>query len=70
MRSLALAVIASLLCLLAGPVRAAPARPTTRETFERGRTAFGRAEYRRAIEILNPLVYPEVLLDRDRKSVV
>jgi len=69
MRSLALAVIASLLCLLVGPVRAAPARPTTREAFERGRTAFGRAEYRRAIEILNPLVYPEVLLDSEGEVV-
>jgi len=69
MRSLALAVIASLLCLLVGPVGAAPARLSSREAFERGRTAFGRAEYRRAIEILNPLVYPEVLLDSEGEVV-
>ena len=40
-----------------------------RETFERGRTAFGRAEYKRAIEVLNPLLYPEVVLDSEGEVV-
>ena len=60
--------------LAAALVVAAPARPpetraTPRESFERGRTAFGRAEYKRAIEILNPLLYPEVLLDSEGEVV-
>src|SRR5262249_24563985 len=37
--------------------------------FDRGRTAFGRAEYGRAIEILHPLLYPEVLLDSEGEVV-
>jgi hypothetical protein len=43
--------------------------PTPRQAFDRGRTAFGRAEYGRAIEILNPLLYPEVLLDSEGEVV-
>jgi Tetratricopeptide repeat len=64
-----------LLAALAGALLAAtPARPPTpratpREAFDRGRTAFGRAEYRRAIEILHPLLYPEVLLDSEGEVV-
>jgi hypothetical protein len=55
---------------ISATLRAAPAAPSTpREAFERGRTAFGRAEYRRAIEILNPLVYPEVVLDSEGEVV-
>jgi hypothetical protein len=42
---------------------------TPREAFDRGRTAFGRAEYKRAIEILHPLLYPEVLLDSEGEVV-
>jgi tetratricopeptide (TPR) repeat protein len=65
-----LAALAALLCA-AFPLRAgaAPARQTPREAFDRGRTAFGRAEYHRAIEILNPLLYPEVLLDSEGEVV-
>jgi hypothetical protein len=48
---------------------AAPARDTPHETFDRGRTAFGRAEYKRAIEILKPLLYPEVVLDSEGEVV-
>ncbi|HVV16664.1 MAG TPA: hypothetical protein VHH90_05610 [Polyangia bacterium] len=60
------AIVFSILSTL----RAAPAaQPTPREAFERGRTAFGRAEYRRAIEILNPLLYPEVVLDSEGEVV-
>jgi hypothetical protein len=60
-----------LLCA-AVPLRAGAApgpRQTPREAFDRGRTAFGRAEYHRAIEILNPLLYPEVLLDSEGEVV-
>jgi len=63
-----------LLAALAGALFAAtPTRPsphaTPREAFDRGRTAFGRAEYKRAIEILHPLLYPEVLLDSEGEVV-
>jgi hypothetical protein len=64
-----------LLAALAGAlVAATPARPveqhaTPHEAFDRGRTAFGRAEYKRAIEILHPLLYPEVLLDSEGEVV-
>jgi hypothetical protein len=64
-----------LLAALAGALFAAtPARQPTphatpREAFDRGRTAFGRAEYKRAIEILHPLLYPEVLLDSEGEVV-
>ncbi len=65
-----LALLTALLCA-AFPLRltAAPARATPHETFDRGRTAFGRAEYQRAIEILKPLLYPEVLLDSEGEVV-
>jgi tetratricopeptide (TPR) repeat protein len=46
----------------------APA-PLPRESFDRGRTAFGRAEYQRAIDILHPLLYPEVVLESDGEIV-
>jgi tetratricopeptide (TPR) repeat protein len=55
--------------VVAAPARPAETHATPRETFERGRTAFGRAEYKRAIEILNPLLYPEVLLDSEGEVV-
>jgi tetratricopeptide (TPR) repeat protein len=62
-----------LLAALAGALLVAtPAKKpetTPREAFDRGRTAFGRAEYRRAIEILHPLLYPEVLLDSEGEVV-
>ena len=43
--------------------------PAAREAFDRGRTAFGRAEYQRAIDILHPLLYPEVVLDSEGEVV-
>jgi hypothetical protein len=56
-----------LLCLLvllpARLVAAAAATPD--DDFERGKTAFGRAEYQRAIEILRPLLYPDVRLESE-----
>jgi len=62
------------LAVLAGALFAAgPTGPvsatTAREAFDRGRTAFGRAEYQRAIEILHPLLYPDVLLDSEGEVV-
>jgi len=50
-----LAALASAL-LAATPARPADQHSTPREAFDRGRTAFGRAEYKRAIEILHPLL--------------
>jgi len=49
------------------PVPPAPSSPaaSAREALDRGRTAFGRAEYQRAIEVLHPLLYPDVLLDSE-----
>jgi tetratricopeptide (TPR) repeat protein len=55
--------------MVAAPARGPEVHAPPRETFERGRTAFGRAEYKRAIEILNPLLYPEVLLDSEGEVV-
>ncbi len=63
-----LATLASAL-LVAAPAPKPEPRATPRESFERGRTAFGRAEYKRAIEILHPLLYPEVLLDSEGEVV-
>ncbi len=53
----------------AGPTGPVPGTPAARDAFDRGRTAFGRAEYARAIEILHPLLYPEVLLDSEGEVV-
>ncbi len=63
-----LAALASAL-LAATPARPAEPHITPHEAFDRGRTAFGRAEYKRAIEILHPLLYPEVLLDSEGEVV-
>jgi len=51
------------------PSSPAPTSAAVREAFDRGRTAFGRAEYQRAIEILRPLLYPEELLESDSEIV-
>ncbi|HXT96361.1 MAG TPA: hypothetical protein VN853_08670 [Polyangia bacterium] len=63
-----LVALASALLATAPAAKQAPG-PTARESFERGRTAFGRAEYKRAIEILHPLLYPETLLDSEGEVV-
>ncbi len=55
--------------VVATPARPAEQRTTPHEAFDRGRTAFGRAEYRRAIDLLHPLLYPEVLLDSEGEVV-
>jgi hypothetical protein len=64
----ALAALAGAL-IAAAPAAPLPSSPTAREAFDRGRTAFGRAEYQRAIEILNPLLYPDVLLESEGEVV-
>jgi hypothetical protein len=46
---------------------AAPASPSIE--FERGKTAFARGEYRRAVDLLRPLVYPEVRLETEGEVV-
>jgi hypothetical protein len=55
--------------IAAGPTAPVPASTAARDAFDRGRTAFGRAEYARAIEVLHPLLYPEVLLDSEGEVV-
>ena len=45
----------------------APATPAVE--FERGKNAFARAEYGRALELLRPLVYPEVRLETEGEVV-
>src|SRR6187551_3285181 len=55
--------------IAAGPTAPVPSSTAARDAFDRGRTAFGRAEYARAIEILRPLLYPEVLLDSEGEVV-
>jgi hypothetical protein len=48
---------------------AAEAPPTPAVEFERGKNAFARAEYGRALELLRPLVYPEVRLETEGEIV-
>jgi hypothetical protein len=42
---------------------------TPSEEFERGRTAFSRGEYQRAIDVLRPLLYPEIRLESEGEAV-
>src|SRR6476469_5943967 len=56
--------------ITAGPTGIVPIAATSpRDAFDRGRTAFERAEYKRSIEILNPLLYPDMLLDSEGEQV-
>jgi hypothetical protein len=56
--------------IAAGPTGIVPIAPTSpRDSFDRGRTAFERAEYKRAIEILTPVLYPDMLLDSEGEQV-
>ena len=66
---LAVVLAGVLLAAAAKPAPPAPSPATPRETFDRGRIAFGRAEYGRAIDLLHPLLYPEVLLDSEGEAV-
>lgn len=45
-----------------------PAAPPAQE-FERGRTAFLRGEYERAVTIIYPLVYPELRLESEAEAL-
>jgi hypothetical protein len=56
-------VVLSLLLTLAAPANSAPAE------FARGKVSFQRAEYARAIELLRPLLYPEVRLESEGEMV-
>jgi len=62
-----LSVWLSVLLAGASAVAAAPQSPSVE--FERGRTAFSRAEYQRSIDILRKLLYPEVRLDSEGEVV-
>ena len=50
-----------------GAAAEAPATPAVE--FERGKNAFARGEYGRAVELLRPLVYPEARLDSEGEVV-
>jgi hypothetical protein len=73
--SLAVATAVAATLLAASPssrargrgVAEAPATPAVE--FERGRNAFARGEYGRALEVLRPLVYPEVKLETEGEVV-
>ena len=52
-----------------GPTAPVSSPPAVREAFERGSTAFIRGEYQRAIEILHPLLYPDVRLESESDVV-
>jgi hypothetical protein len=54
----------SLLLLLLATTQSSPA-----QELERGKIAFGRAEYARTIEILRPLLYPEPRLESESSIV-
>ena len=61
-------VVATLIA--AGPTGVLPVVPASpHDAFDRGRTAFERAEYKRAIEVLSPLLYPEMLLESEGEVV-
>jgi hypothetical protein len=49
------------------PAAEAPATPAV--DFERGKNAFARGEYGRALELLRPLVYPDVRLESEGEVV-
>jgi hypothetical protein len=50
-------------------IAAALAQQPPAVSFDRGRTAFERGEYSRSIEILRPLLYPEIRLDTEGQVV-
>ena len=43
--------------------------PSPTDELRRGRTSFDRGEYRRAVEILRPLLYPDIRLESDSQIV-
>lgn len=55
-----------------GAAESAPGAPeplTPGQAFERGRIAFDRGEYARAIELLRPQLYPDIRLDEESQVV-
>lgn len=54
---------------MATPVLGAAAAVSPSAEFERAKNAFARGEYRRAIELLRPLVYPNVRLETEGEVV-
>jgi hypothetical protein len=54
---------------LSGMIFTALALAGPSEEFERGRTAFLRGEYQRAIKTLNPLLYPELRLESEDEVI-
>lgn len=52
-----------------GTLAPGQAGESSREIFERGKTAFARGEYARAIAVLRPLLYPEPLLESESDLV-
>lgn len=51
-------------------VLAAATATSATEEYQRGRTAFLRGQYQRAISILHPLLYPELRLESEEEVVV
>ena len=47
----------------------APAEPSPGEIFDRGRVAFDRGEYALAIELLRPMLYPNIRMDEESQVV-
>jgi hypothetical protein len=66
--ALAIALAAALIAP-ASLARAATAAASPSEEFDRGRNAFARGEYRRAIDLLHPLLYPDVRLESEGEVV-
>ncbi|HEY2730066.1 MAG TPA: hypothetical protein VGK52_08990 [Polyangia bacterium] len=52
-----------------GAAASAPAPASPAVQFERGKNAFARGEYGRAVELLRPLVYPDVNLETEGEVV-
>lgn len=69
MRSLVLVLVLVSVLAPVLPVLAAPAPASPTAEFERAKTAFARGEYKRALELLRPLVYPDVRLETEGEVV-
>lgn len=63
-----MSLFASLLLFLTILSQAVP--PAATEEFQRGKNAFDRGEFARAVEIIHPLLYPEIRLQSDNQIVL
>ena len=65
------ALLPALTLALLGPLALVPPRALLRpsDEFQRGRTAYLRGEYQRAINTIRPLLYPELLLETEDEVV-